>query len=101
MQTKFGSFVESWANIAIGFTINYVANLLILPAFGFASLTPGKNFMIGVIYTGISLVRSYVLRRTFTNIKAAWNVGTDRLPPKNEAKKPQSRFVPTLSKYGP
>jgi hypothetical protein len=27
MQTRFGSFVESWANIAIGFAINFAAAL--------------------------------------------------------------------------
>lgn len=68
-QTKLGSFAEAWANIAVGFTINYVANLVILPLFGFTSLTPGKNFLIGVLYTVISLVRSYVLRRWFNGLK--------------------------------
>lgn len=68
-QTKLGSFAEAWANIAVGFTINYVANLAILPLFGFTSLTPGKNFLIGVLYTVISLVRSYVLRRWFNGLK--------------------------------
>ena len=68
-QTRKGSFAEAWTNIAIGFTINYVANLLILPAFGFASLTPGKNFLIGCLYTAISLARSYVLRRWFNRLK--------------------------------
>jgi hypothetical protein len=69
MQTKLGSFVEAWANIAIGFTINFFANMVILPLFGFASLTPGKNFLIGVLYTFISLARSYVLRRWFNGLK--------------------------------
>lgn len=68
-QTKLGSFAEAWANIAIGFTINYIANLVILPLFGFTSLTPGKNFIIGLLYTVISLVRSYVLRRWFNGLK--------------------------------
>jgi hypothetical protein len=68
-QTRAGSFAEAWANIFIGFTVNYFANLLILPLFGFTSLTPGKNFIIGVAYTGISLVRSYVLRRWFNGLK--------------------------------
>ncbi len=68
-QTKLGSFAEAWANIAIGFTINFFANLLILPLFGFTSLTPGKNFLIGVLYTFISLARSYVLRRWFNGLK--------------------------------
>lgn len=69
MQTRLGSFAEAWANIAIGFTINYAENLLILPLFGFTSLTPAKNFMIGLLYTGISLARSYVLRRWFNGLR--------------------------------
>jgi hypothetical protein len=66
-QTRLGSFVESWANIFIGFAINFAANLLILPLFGFTSLTPAKNFAIGLLYTVISLARSYVLRRCSTD----------------------------------
>lgn len=75
MQTRLGSFVEAWANIVVGFAINFAANMYILPAFGFASLTPGKNFVIGLAYTGISLVRSYGMRRIFNAIK----FGNDRL----------------------
>lgn len=68
MQTKLGSFVESWANIAIGFTINYFANLAILPLFGLM-VTASDAFGIGVIFTVISLVRSYVIRRWFNGLK--------------------------------
>lgn len=67
-QTKLGSFVESWANIAVGFTINYFANLIVLPLFGM-NVTPIDAFGIGVIFTVISLVRSYVLRRWFNSMK--------------------------------
>lgn len=73
MQTRIGSFVESWANIAVGFSITFTANWLILPLFGFHSLTLEKNFVIGLLYTVISLCRSYCLRRFFTNLKASWN----------------------------
>lgn len=69
IQTRKGSFAEAWTNIAIGFSINYTANLLILPLFGFHSLTAGKNFVIGCIYTGISLARSYCLRRWFNGMR--------------------------------
>jgi len=61
------SLIEAWTNIVIGFSINFVANLLILPLFGF-NITLGDNFIIGVIYTGISLVRGYGLRRAFNYI---------------------------------
>jgi len=67
-QTKLGSFIEAWANIAVGFSINFVANMLILPLFGFR-VSAGGAFKIGLIFTVISLVRSYVLRRWFNGLK--------------------------------
>ena len=64
-QTRLGSFIESWVNVLIGLGINFVANLLILPAFGFTSLTVATNVYIGLIYTAVSVVRSYAIRRWF------------------------------------
>ena len=63
-QTRLGSLIEALINTCIGFTINYVANLLIFPLFGF-HITPGANFALGLIYTVISVVRSYAVRRWF------------------------------------
>lgn len=68
-QSKLGSIVEAWANIAVGFTINYFANILILPLFGLHTLTHLKNFEMGCIYTVISLVRQYIIRRHFNGLK--------------------------------
>jgi hypothetical protein len=68
MQTRMGSFVEAWANILVGFGINYAANLLVLPWFGF-HVTAGQAFGIGLIFTAISLARSYVLRRWFNGLR--------------------------------
>ena len=68
-QTKLGSFIEAWANIAVGFTINWMANMLILPRFGFHSLTGLKAFEIGLVFTAISLCRSFCLRRWFNGLK--------------------------------
>lgn len=78
-QTKTGSFAEAWANIAVGFTINYIANLLIFPLFGF-HISLEANFLMGLIYTVISLVRSYVLRRYFNGLKFG-NTGTESFGP--------------------
>ena len=66
-QTRTGSFTEAWANIAVGFTVNYTANLLIFPLFGF-HISLQANFLMGVIYTAISLARSYTLRRWFNGL---------------------------------
>ena len=59
------SWLESWSNIFIGFGINFIANIVILPLFGFKSLTWRTNAILGIIYTGISLLRSFTIRRFF------------------------------------
>lgn len=63
-QTKLGSFYEACMNVAIGFGINFCANLLIFPLFGF-HISPGANFIMGLLYTVISVARSYFVRRYF------------------------------------
>ena len=64
-QTRLGSFIEAWVNVFIGFWINFAANLVILPMFGFTGLTLATNFYIGLAYTVVSVARSYVIRRWF------------------------------------
>ena len=61
------SWLEAWVNIFIGFSINYLANLAILPLFGF-HISLVNNFYMGLIYTGISLVRQFWLRRYFNRM---------------------------------
>lgn len=62
-QTRYESFVEAWVNVFIGFWINFAGNLLILPLFGFTTLSLGKNFAIGACFTVISVARQYAIRR--------------------------------------
>jgi hypothetical protein len=64
-QSRLGSFIEAWINVAIGFGINFVANLVVLPAVGLPTPTIGQNFAIGALFTVISVTRSYVIRRWF------------------------------------
>lgn len=63
-QTRKGSLIEVGINIFIGFWINYFANLVILPLFGF-HVTLSENFLIGLLYTLVSVARSYIVRRWF------------------------------------
>lgn len=67
-QTRFGSWVESWTNIVVGFAMNYVLNLTVLPLLGLP-VSHGQALSMGVIFTGFSLVRSYLLRRLFNQIR--------------------------------
>jgi len=63
-QSRLSSFIEAWFNVAIGFAINFIANLTILPLIGF-HISVSQNLFIGVLYTLISVVRSYTIRRWF------------------------------------
>lgn len=75
MQTKLGSLIESWANIAIGFAINYGANVALLPILWDESSPWESAGHLGIAFTIISQIRSYCLRRAFNRIKAKWNTG--------------------------
>jgi hypothetical protein len=68
-QTRLGSAIEVALNIVIGFSINWIANLLILPLYGF-QVTGGQAFSMGLIFTVIAIVRGYVLRRVFNRIRS-------------------------------
>ena len=63
-QSRRESVIEAWTNIVIGFSINYTANLLLLPLVG-AELTAANNFWLGWTYTAISIIRQYAVRRWF------------------------------------
>lgn len=63
-QTRLGSLYEALINVVIGFSINYLANFVILPLYGF-HITAAQNFSMGLLYTGVSIARSYVIRRWF------------------------------------
>lgn len=70
-QSPRSAIVEAWFNIAVGFSINFAANLLIIPlAINGGHLSAGGNFWMGWLYTAISIVRQYAIRRWF-NAKIA------------------------------
>lgn len=69
-QTRKASLLESATNIAIGLVVSMVANALVFPLFHFHP-SGVQNVEITAIYTAISFVRSYVVRRV-------WNAIGDR-----------------------
>lgn len=72
-QTRFGSMIESTVNIVVGFIISIAANLLILPLFGF-KCDMHQAMGIGALFTIVSFVRSYCLRRLFNWIMIIWRL---------------------------
>lgn len=67
-QTRKGSMFEAIMNVLVGYSINFTANWLIFPLFGW-HISLQQNIALGVVYTGISLVRSYCIRRWFNGFK--------------------------------
>jgi len=63
-QSMRSSMAEAWTNIGIGFGINYASNMVVLPLAGLPVSARGA-FLIGVIFTAISVVRSFCIRRWF------------------------------------
>lgn len=63
-QSRLGSLIEAGVNVLIGLAVSMGANPLVFPLFDFHPNT-GQNVAISVIYTVISLVRQYILRRWF------------------------------------
>lgn len=64
MQKKSHSLIESLINVLIGYFIALAAQLIIFPHFGI-HISMSDNLMIGALFTIVSIVRSYVLRRLF------------------------------------
>jgi hypothetical protein len=54
-------------NVAVGFGIGFVSNITVLPLFGM-HVQLGANFEISLIFTVISLIRSFALRRLFNRL---------------------------------
>ncbi len=66
-QSRMGSLVESIANVAIGYGVAVGAQVAIFPLFG-VHLPLQSNLAIGALFTVVSLVRSYCLRRLFRRL---------------------------------
>ena len=67
MQSKKHSALEAAANVVIGYWVAVAANMLVLPAFGYA-VNAADSMGIGLAFTAISFARGYVLRRVFNRM---------------------------------
>lgn len=67
MQSKRNSLIESFANVAVGYFVAVGSQMVVFPILGI-HIEHRTNFIIGLIFTVISLVRSYLLRRLFNKM---------------------------------
>ncbi len=63
-QSRRHSAFESVANVAIGYVVAIASQLAIFPLFDI-HIPMSDNLLMGLWFTAISIVRSYVLRRWF------------------------------------
>jgi hypothetical protein len=62
------SLIEALVNVGVGYGVAVATQVMVFPIFGLhASLD--QNLAIGLIFTVVSLVRSYVLRRAFNLVQ--------------------------------
>ena len=65
MQSRKHSAYETLVNIVVGYSINSVVTAMVFPTVAWSA-----NLRAGVIFTVVSIVRSYGLRRAFN----AWHI---------------------------
>ena len=73
MQSKKQSAIESLTSTTIGIIIGIVLNLTILPIFGYP-VSVVDSLWISAIFTAVSVIRSYVVRRIFNSKERKYDV---------------------------
>tara|TARA_B100001750_G_scaffold144681_1_gene115523 strand:- start:12893 stop:13141 length:249 start_codon:yes stop_codon:yes gene_type:complete len=71
LQSQKQSLIESAINVGTGAVIAFILNLYLLPHFidDIANQVMTTAILIGVIYTAVSMLRSYLFRRCFNKIE--------------------------------
>lgn len=67
-QSRRMSLVESATNVIVGYALAVGMQIVVFPVFGI-HIALGDQLAIGVAFTGISLVRGYLLRRLFERFR--------------------------------
>lgn len=67
MQSHKHSLIEISLNTLSGFIISWVMTLLVMPLFGWR-VSAGQGFNLTMIFTIVSIIRSYFWRRLFNRL---------------------------------
>ena len=70
-QSRLMSFIESVANVVVGYGVAVVTQILIFPIFGLQT-TLAQNLQMGALFSVVSIARSFALRRLFEMIRVTW-----------------------------
>jgi hypothetical protein len=69
-QSRLMSPIEAITNVIVGYGVAVVTQILIFPIFGLHT-TLAQNLQMGLLFTGVSIIRSFLLRRLFEAIRVA------------------------------
>ena len=67
VQSHAHSLIESLSNVAIGYLVALASQLAIFPMYGI-EISIQTNIAIGIWFTIISIIRSFIVRRIFNKI---------------------------------
>lgn len=67
-QSPTMSLVESITNVVIGFLLAFLTQVTVFPMLGLV-VSFGDNVLIGSIFTLVSIIRSFALRRLFEAVR--------------------------------
>ena len=63
-QSRAKSLIEAVANVVVGYVLAIATQIVVFPIFGLHT-TLAQNLKLGLIFTIVSIGRSYALRRLF------------------------------------
>jgi len=67
-QSRLMSMVEAITNVAVGYGLAVITQIIVFPWFGLEAAL-GEHMAIGMAFVGVSLARSYLLRRLFARLQ--------------------------------
>ena len=63
-QSRRGSLIEAVTNTVVGYVLAVATQFAVFPVFGL-QVGVVENLGLGLVFTAVSLIRSYLLRRLF------------------------------------
>ena len=73
MQTKRQSLIETLTSVFVGWLIGVILNMLVLPLFDY-NITVIDSLWVSLIFTVVSVIRGYVIRRFFNSKERKYDV---------------------------
>ncbi|MCX7349891.1 MAG: hypothetical protein NTZ54_10340 [Alphaproteobacteria bacterium] len=69
MQSRWMSLIEAVTNIVVGYGLAVLTQIAVFPLLGL-QVALRETFLLGLIFTLVSLIRSYTLPRMFNTLKS-------------------------------